>query len=321
MTGFWVLVISFKRIIANSNQSQEMAVAAMTARLVSSNHIYPRKLQCANYSFSLADPGLPPYTPPDDGGSDGGGGGGGGTSTGAIVYINPTIWGEATPTATCEAPCTLVLPPWTLSSPTTIVFPLVTETITETWPETTNGVIQYITSTIVVIITIPPLTTSLIDVSNIIITSSTSTVVAITSSILVPPIILTESDHGITWTYSPGPYPTGINGPPPGPPPGLPPFLHITMGVPGPICVIGCGGICLINCGGGGGGGGGGGDCIGPGCDSGDCVGDGCDNDDTSSQTTSTSTCSVQTVTDYWVSCSSSSCTSKSRHRSSQAKK
>lgn len=82
--------------------------------------------------------------------------------------------------------------------------------------------------------------------------------------------------------------------------------------MPGPLCVIGCGHICLINCGGRlSGGGGGGGDCIGPGCDSGDCVGAGCESN-SQDENSSTSSCSEKTVTDYWVSCSSDVCSSKS---------
>lgn len=257
------------------------------------------------------DPGLPAYTAPDE--TSGGTDTGSGTGTGSVVYIDPKIWNDATPTATCEPPCTLILPPWTLSSLTTIDFPVVTETIEETWETTSNNVVVYLTTTTVLYITIPPVTLSTIDVSNIVVSSSTSEVVAITSSIVPPPIVLVEPTHGVTYTYSPGPYPTV--GPGPGPPPGLAGSLHITFGLPGPICSTGCGFPCLFNCGGGGGGGGDGEvSCIGPGCDPSsnddDCVGDGCGSNEDENSSTS-STCSVETATDYWVTCSSTSCSSK----------
>ncbi|KAH0523889.1 hypothetical protein TsFJ059_008835 [Trichoderma semiorbis] len=99
------------------------------------------------------------------------------SSSGAVVYIDPTIWQSPSPTAACEPPCTLILPPWTLSSMTTITFPVVTETIEETYPKTTTGVVTYLTTTITVFITLPPVTTSVIEVSNIILTTATSEIV------------------------------------------------------------------------------------------------------------------------------------------------
>ncbi|KAF3066283.1 hypothetical protein CFAM422_009276 [Trichoderma lentiforme] len=277
----------------------------------------------------------------------------GSSSSGAVVYIDPTIWDSPTPTAACEPPCTLVLPPWTLSSMTTITIPVVTETIEETWPKTTTGVVTYLTTTITVFITLPPITTSVIDVSNIILTTSTSEIVPVRSSIVVPPVVITEPTHGITYTYKPGPFPTGIDvGPPP---PGHPGNIHISAGIPGPICLLGCGHICLFNCGGGSSGGGGDGShgCIGPGCGPGsedDCVGEGCEDEETSKTTTTTTSktsksstedcasetntechqvcttkpcatvcntylgcdCTTSSVTDYWVSCQTQSCTTTS---------
>ncbi|KAL7934262.1 hypothetical protein V8C35DRAFT_327188 [Trichoderma chlorosporum] len=275
-------------------------------------------------------------------------GSGSSSSGGAVVFIDPTVWSSPTPTAACEPPCTLILPPWTLSSMTTITIPPVTEIIEETWPETTDGVVTYLTTTITVLITLPPVTTSIIDVSNIILTTSTSEIVPVRSSIVLPPVVITEPTHGITYTYKPGPFPTGVSvGPPPG---GNPGNIHISVGVPGPICLFGCGHLCLFDCGGGsdGGGGGGGGShgCIGPGCGPGpedDCVGDGCEESSSSKSTTtktssdcSTETntechqvctttpcatvcntyhgcdCTTSTVTDYWVSCQTQTCTTTS---------
>lgn len=262
---------------------------------------------------------------------------GDGGDGGSVVYIDPDIWNSADPTAACQAPCTLVLPPWRLSTMTTIGFPIVTETLKETWPKTVDGVITYITTTITVLITIPPITTSIIDVSNIILRSQTSDLVRITSSIIPPPVVLTEHSHGITYTYKAGPFPTGtVIGPPPI---GKPGSIHITIGPPRPTCLgIGCGHICIFNCGpkkiGGGGGGGSGIGCIGPGCPpgAGGCVGEGCEDPKESTETCATETntechqvcttrpcktecntyvgcdCITSTSTYYWVSCSANSC-------------
>ncbi|CAG1976172.1 unnamed protein product [Fusarium graminearum] len=291
-----------------------------------------------------------------DGGSGGGGGGddndggSGGDGGDDAVYIDPTIWDSKNPTAGCQPPCTLVLPPWPLSSKTTISFPVLTETLKETWPETTDGVIKYRTTTITVLITLPPLTTSEIGVSNIIITGSTSKSIPVKGSVIPSPVTLTEPTRGITYTYKPGPMPTGEDEI--GPPPGIIPGIIVTAGPPGPICKSGCGNLCLFGCAPGGGGGGGGGGsigCIGGGCPGpgGNCVGAGCekdkdkddedDNDDDEDEedcATETNTachqvcttkpcatvcntylgcdCTTSRATDYWVSCQSSSCTTTS---------
>ncbi|KAG8666653.1 hypothetical protein FPOAC2_11769 [Fusarium poae] len=321
----------------------------------------------------------------DDGGNGDGDNGGNGDDDDDIVYIDPVIWSSKSPTASCQPPCTLVLPPWPLSSKTTINFPVVTETIKETWPETTDGVVKYRTSTITVRITIPPLTTSQIEVSNIVITETTSKSIIVRGSVVPPPITLTEPTHGVTYTYKPGPFPTGDNKPgdneddddnPPNdddsdnddkgdedddlvilPPPGIVPGIVIAPGPPGPICKTGCGKPCVLGCSPGGSGGGSGGGtigCIGGGCPGpgGSCVGVGCestndkddDNDDDNDEdededegedeedcATETNTachqvcttkpcatvcntylgcdCTTSKVTDYWVSCKSSSCT------------
>ncbi|KAJ3540811.1 hypothetical protein NM208_g4894 [Fusarium decemcellulare] len=295
-----------------------------------------------------------------DGGNDGDGGddgnnGGGGSGDGDVVYIDPTIWNSEKPTAGCQPPCTLVLPPWPLSSKTTISFPVITETIKETWPETTDGVTKYRTTTITVRITLPPLTTSEIGVSNVILTESTSKSIPVRGSVIPSPVTLTEPAHDITYTYKPGPLPTGDDDIDIGPPPGIAPGIIVTAGPPGPVCKSGCGTLCLFGCTPGGGGGGGGGGsigCIGGGCPGpgGNCVGTGCeenndeddddddedDDEDEDEEDCATETntechqvcttkpcatvcntylgcdCTTSRVTDYWVSCSSSSCTTTS---------
>lgn len=288
------------------------------------------------------------------GGESGGDGDGDGDSSGDgdVVYIDPAIWKSKNPTARCQPPCTLVLPPWSLSSKTTISFPVITETIKETWPETASGVTKYRTTTLTVQITLPPVTASEVEVSNIILKDSTSKRVPLRSSIVPPPVTLTEPSHGIVYTYKPGPFPTNADDQPP--PGDNPSDIEVEGGVPGPICKIGCGSLCLFGCGPVGGGGGGGGSigCIGGGCPGpgGNCVGVGCggndkddgnddDNDDEEEEETSTCAtetntechqvcttkpctticntyvgcdCTTSEVTDYWVSCKSSSCTTTS---------
>ncbi|KAJ4179362.1 hypothetical protein NW767_014646 [Fusarium falciforme] len=228
-------------------------------------------------------------TPGEPGDGDGDGNGGSGDGDGDVVYIDPKIWSSEKPTAGCQPPCTLVLPPWPLSSKTTISFPVITETIKETWPETPNGITKYRTTTITVRITLPPLITSEIEVSNIVLTASTSKSVPIRGSVIPSPVTLTEPTHDITYTYKPGPFPTGTNDDDDenddidiGPPAGIAPGIIVTPGPPGPICKSGCGTLCLFGCSPGGGGGGGcggsigciGGGCTGPG---GNCVGAGCE--------------------------------------------
>ncbi|KAL1835120.1 hypothetical protein VTK73DRAFT_6240 [Phialemonium thermophilum] len=160
----------------------------------------------------------------------GGGGDGNGDGGGDIVYIDPLIWGQPDPTVFCQPPCTLVLPPWPVDGGlTTISFPPATETIEETWPETSDGLLVYASSTTTVTITLEAVTASVVNVSNIVIptTATTTTggvvvLLTVTSSVDPPPTTITESSHHVTWTYSAGPYPTGTAavGPPPGRNPG-----------------------------------------------------------------------------------------------------
>lgn len=50
-----------------------------------------------------------------------------------VVYINGSIWSSVLPTVSCIAPCTLVLPPYSLGSTTTITFPPFTTTLEVAW--------------------------------------------------------------------------------------------------------------------------------------------------------------------------------------------
>ncbi|KAK8013594.1 symbiotic chitinase [Apiospora marii] len=118
------------------------------------------------------------------------------TSDGVIVSIDPAIWLSPTPTIAYQPPCTLVLPPWTMEAPITISLPPAIETIDETWETTADGLTGYGKSILLVTITLPPVTTSVLDLSNIILSSWAPTLANITNSITLPPVTLTESSHG-----------------------------------------------------------------------------------------------------------------------------
>lgn len=56
--------------------------------------------------------------------------------TGDTVYVDPSIWGPDSgliPVVGCDPPCNVVLPPYTLPSPTTILCAPLTTTLTEIW--------------------------------------------------------------------------------------------------------------------------------------------------------------------------------------------
>ncbi|KAI1775411.1 hypothetical protein F4818DRAFT_416512 [Hypoxylon cercidicola] len=250
-----------------------------------------------------------------------------GTGSG-VVFIDPSILTDPDATIACEPPCTFVLPPWILPTPTVISQPPITETILEMYTSVrtlTNGVTStvYVSVTTVTTITLPPLTTDTISLWNVEWTGGDETTIYFTSSVVFPPAVFTEGPDvittssttlaGIIYTYHPGPYPepnpTTSPGPPPGPPPpGMIGSVHVTIGPPKPTCVSGCGSSCKFNCkpeipcigicGCIGFGCPAGGFCLGPGCGSGsDGDGDGDDDPKKSCSTT-------YTVTDCQVACS-----------------
>ncbi len=105
---------------------------------------------------------------PDGGGSStlgspGHGGGQGGESGGglaAVVYIHPSNWKETNPVINCQPPCTFILPPLVLPTPTTIRLPLYTTSLDVAWSEPTGWTSTVQTTTL----TIPPVVTTAIDV-------------------------------------------------------------------------------------------------------------------------------------------------------------
>lgn len=290
-------------------------------------------VQGDDQSGSPTDPGLPPFP--------GGGGPGEPPIPGSgTVIISPDIYNDPNPVVSCHPPCSFVLPPWTLPTPTVISMEPVTITYEENWRTTltisggiiTTSAASY-TSTV---ITVPPITTTEIPVWGVEWDDDDDDfvgIITLTSSVTFPPVTLTKpittgevTRDAITWTYSPGPYPTrqpGQNGdpddenpPPPGPPPppdDYPPTIEVHRGDPGPQCRDdqdcpspcrgicntidgGCVGICGcigLFCGGG--------SCVGPGCvGSGGGGGGGGDDPDDPCESSRISFCSVPcTLYDY----------------------
>lgn len=226
--------------------------------------------------LALADPSAAELG--DGGDSDSGIGSG-------IVYIAPQIWSEpqASRTIACVPPCTLVLPPLTLSFPTTISFPPWTTTLEVGWTTTatlTNGTITsvstfYTTISESTVLTVPPLTTSIIDIWNTIIpVNVTSTIIYPTSSVLPPSMVITDNPNPLSQPSVTHPPRNRTIYPPPWPwlsaivystetgpsttstvfttsstthDPLLPP-VTFTTGKPKPTCAAGCGTRCRYWC-------------------------------------------------------------------------
>ncbi|KAL7912414.1 pectate lyase superfamily domain-containing protein, partial [Trichoderma velutinum] len=73
----------------------------------------------------------------------------GGESDGSgFVFLDPTIWSQQKPTVQCSPPCTLILPPVTLSTTTTITFPLYTTSLEVGWTTTTAYVTSDVTASV-----------------------------------------------------------------------------------------------------------------------------------------------------------------------------
>jgi hypothetical protein len=117
-----------------------------------------------------------------------------------IVYIDPTVWVQSSPTVVCAPPCTLVLPPSVLPSETTISISSYTTSLEIGW--TSKGV--FTGSTVTTTISIPPVTTKIINYSNVPINNSTDIFKIIpTMSVMPKPVVITDT------------YPPGITGSPP----------------------------------------------------------------------------------------------------------
>ncbi|KAL4883403.1 glycosyl hydrolase family 71-domain-containing protein [Aspergillus karnatakaensis] len=155
----------------------------------------------------------------DDGTGRGDGDGDGNT------YIAPSIWQEDSPVVQCEPPCSLILPPLPLDSPSTIFIPpwttpitqshLTTRTTTDVYGITTTY-LGYKMATTNITLSFPTSVITEISVWGISINASQTrpSVVEMTSSITLPGIIyvLPPFETGptptrITTTITPPPYP------------------------------------------------------------------------------------------------------------------
>ncbi|KAK5707629.1 hypothetical protein LTR97_000167 [Elasticomyces elasticus] len=203
-----------------------------------------------------------------------GSGSGGAISTGGSGYvtIDPDLWVEpvASQTVQCYPPCTYVMPPYTLGTPTTFSFPPIVTALTiggyETVTQTITGYIttlsRYAISILTTTITIPAVTTSVISWFDITVTSN-STILYLVPSITQTSYIITEPRTFYSTTRAPA---TRTFYPPPWPGSTVPPTLttpkstqlsttttvqggrtvHHTRGAPGPLCTraFGCGSHC-----------------------------------------------------------------------------
>ncbi|KEQ78247.1 pectin lyase-like protein, partial [Aureobasidium namibiae CBS 147.97] len=126
---------------------------------------------------------------------------GSGNGERGVVYIDPSVWEAAEPEVQCQPPCTLVMPPLSLDTETTISFPLYTTSIKQTYVQTrtsdifgtTTTIIRHSIDTIPTTITIPPVTTDKINVWRQTFTSGEvdPKVIEQTSSIDLPLITMT----------------------------------------------------------------------------------------------------------------------------------
>lgn len=180
------------------------------------------------------------------------------------VYIDPGIWrGGSSLTLTCFPPCTYILPPSTLRTPTTIRFPLTTTSLEVGWftgthytgfDGLTTTTTEYVSVVVTTTLTIPSLTTSLIHFSNVPVPPGVnSTIIYPETSLNPPPFVITDDpdpeDNGATHppntrTITPKPWPpstvtdTTL----------FSPSLTHTRGPPGPICTGSCGRKCRVFC-------------------------------------------------------------------------
>ena len=146
------------------------------------------------------------------------------------MYISPKIYKEKEPAVQCNPSCNLILPPITLPTLTTITFPPYETSLHVAWPVTKTMTLSpgavttsaaFDRTVINTTITVPPITTSIIDVWNWKISDSnvkTSTY-RVTRSILPPPFVITVApDENFrpsitspypanTRTITPPPYP------------------------------------------------------------------------------------------------------------------
>lgn len=127
------------------------------------------------------------------------------------VTIDPIIYSSG-PTATvqCVPPCTYVMPPLTLASPTVFSFPPFTTTLEVGWTENaglattgTGPMPTYVTEIVTTVIQIPAVTTSIVPVFDVTVTNN-NTVFLLTPSIQPPPFNITDNSVFSGTTHSAG---------------------------------------------------------------------------------------------------------------------
>ncbi|KAH0282303.1 hypothetical protein KCU62_g9823, partial [Aureobasidium sp. EXF-3399] len=144
------------------------------------------------------------------------------------VTIDPTIYSMPTASVTvhCIPPCTYVMPPLTLASPTTFNFPLLTTSLEVGWLTSSAGTTSYVDILQTTVITIPAVTASVIPVYDVIVTNN-QTIFYLTPSIVPSPFNITDRNTISGTTHPPN---TRTFYPPPWPGNTLPPD---TSSIPG----------------------------------------------------------------------------------------
>ncbi|KAJ4424540.1 hypothetical protein N0V82_000864 [Gnomoniopsis sp. IMI 355080] len=124
------------------------------------------------------------------------------SSANETIYVNPDIWGSATPVVTALPGVTLIWPPMPLSSTTTITFDPWTTTVsysslTTTTTTATDGTIStvpwFVYVSYLTVLTIPPVTTTAIPVWGVTLPTGSDTegTFALTSSVQPEPFTIT----------------------------------------------------------------------------------------------------------------------------------
>ncbi|KAI0014616.1 hypothetical protein F4780DRAFT_200481 [Xylariomycetidae sp. FL0641] len=107
-----------------------------------------------------------------------------------VIYVDHTIYVQPEPTVQCFAPCTLVFPPSTMATETTMSFAPITTTLTIGGSVTTT------------VLSPSPVTTNVISFSNLHIPSgTTSSMYALTSNLGPEPTVITINGVTTTITY------------------------------------------------------------------------------------------------------------------------
>ncbi|KAF7715037.1 Glucan endo-1,3-alpha-glucosidase [Penicillium ucsense] len=202
------------------------------------------------------------------------GSGSGSHSGDGDVYISPSIWGHASPVIQCEPPCSIILPPIPLETPSIIEIPpwvipveqSRTRTRTSTGEDgTTTTYHGYNVTTITITVTIPDITLHSIPLWGVSVNGSqtANSTITLTSSVslphivyVLPPVQGDPTSTRSTTTLIPPPYPwsqiakeTGANSKTPTPVwTSGPPTPTVSKGSPGAgkSCAPFCRGPCLL---------------------------------------------------------------------------